>query len=187
MLLSSERKLMGSDGACEFKGVPQSTMKVIDAGKARIKPTGVWLKYGKLASAYDKSSRDWLKSLPELELDLKKIKFNLPGEPLWDKNARFLNYADVGGLYVMRTEVTRDVFLQVMGKWPSGESYYGNYGEGNYYKDSDVVWNQSADFPCPLAFHNYADPDGRDLLGVQPILCRGSQSLETHFLEYRLG
>ena len=85
VLLTSARKRMGSEGAYEFKGVPQATMKIIDAGKARIVPAGIWLEYGKCTSNYSNQNRDWLKSLPELEMDAKKVTFNLPGKPLQDE------------------------------------------------------------------------------------------------------
>ncbi|MCR5620559.1 MAG: formylglycine-generating enzyme family protein [Treponema sp.] len=127
VLLTSGRKRMGSSGGYEFKGVPQDVMKVIDSGKARIVPTGVWLEYGEVQGSYfDRSTysikyvsfddnRDWLKSLPELAMDVKQIEFYLPGGVnSKDKkvvgNAEFYvndtGIVNVGKFYMMATEVT---------------------------------------------------------------------------------
>lgn len=113
VLLTSGRKRMGSEGGYELKGVPQATMKIIDAGKARIKPVGVWLEYGKLESDYDNESRDWLKPLPELAVDMSKVEFNLPGEATRDVDARLLWPADMGDFLIMRSEVTENLYDQV--------------------------------------------------------------------------
>lgn len=84
VLFEGKRTLTG--GTYTFAGVPQSVMKVIDSGEASIAPVGIWLQYGKVPTPYDKTSRDWLKGLPEVALDVKTVRFSLPGASYSDKN-----------------------------------------------------------------------------------------------------
>ncbi|MCR5621813.1 MAG: SUMF1/EgtB/PvdO family nonheme iron enzyme [Treponema sp.] len=140
VLLTSDRKRMGSKDAYEFKGVPQATMKIIDAGEARIQPVGVWLEYGKCGSNYDNASRDWMKSLSELELDAHKVVFNLPGEAERDTDARFFCPANVDGLLFMRTEMTRGVYRSIVKKEYSGYDSYSKF------PISDASWYDAIEF-----------------------------------------
>ncbi len=78
VLLSSERKLVGS-GDYEFADVPLAVMKQMDAGSVRIVPEELYLQYGKPTENYG-STRDWLKPLPELAVDITKTDFILPNE-----------------------------------------------------------------------------------------------------------
>ena len=125
VLLTSGRKLMGSKGGYEFKGVPQSTMKIIDSGKARIVPVGLYLEYGKLAEKWQEDSRDWLKPLPELAIEIRADNFNLPGVPAGDVNATkpvivaTAKSVAVDGILVRTTEVTQAEYEAVTGSNPA--------------------------------------------------------------------
>ena len=124
VLLSSGRKRMGSDGEYEFTDVSQKIMKVIDSGSIHIVPVGLWLEYGKLAANYYNDSREWINNLPEISLDVKKAKFNLPGQPEKNKYTRitvelFSESVNAGSFYIQKTEVTQEQYLAVMGKNPS--------------------------------------------------------------------
>lgn len=125
VLLTSGRKLMGSKGGYEFKGVPQSTMKIIDSGKARIVPVGLYLEYGKLAEKWQEDSRDWLKPLPELAIEIRADNFNLPGVPAGDMKATKAVIAAeaksvaVDGILVRTTEVMQAEYEAVTGSTPS--------------------------------------------------------------------
>lgn len=55
-----------------FSGVPQDIMKLIDSGKAKVVPTGLFLEYGKPAKSGITKDRTWLKPLPEIKYDVKQ-------------------------------------------------------------------------------------------------------------------
>jgi len=145
VLLESGRKRMGSYGGYEFKGVPQATMKIIDSGKARIKIAGLWLEYGKLASNYANDSRDWLKPLPELAIEVRADNFNLPGMPAGDVNATKPVIAAeaksvaVDGILVRTTEVMQAEYEAVTGSNPS-------YYKGDRRPVEQVSWYDAIRF-----------------------------------------
>ena len=126
VLLTSGRKRMGSSGGCEFKNVSQDIMKILDSGKARIVPTGVWLEYGQPTQSYYNDSRDWIKPLPEIAQDINKLEFYLPGgDGINTSDKRVVRDAEfyvqdtgvvnVGKFYMMATEVTWGQFSAVTG------------------------------------------------------------------------
>lgn len=55
-----------------FSGVSQDIMKLIDSGKARVVPTGLFLEYGKPAKSGITKDRTWIKPLPEIKYDVKQ-------------------------------------------------------------------------------------------------------------------
>lgn len=55
-----------------FSGVSQDIMKLIDSGKARVVPTGLFLEYGKPAKSGIIKDRTWIKPLPEIKYDVKQ-------------------------------------------------------------------------------------------------------------------
>ena len=79
LLTSSRLILTGTAGTYSstgistytFKGVSQETMKLIDGGKVKIVPVGLYLEYGHPAKSTITEDRAWLKPLPELTLDVK--------------------------------------------------------------------------------------------------------------------
>ena len=76
-LLISERTLVGIQQDYVFTDVPRKAMRVIDAGKARIVPTGVYLFYG-AAEGYSLEDLNWIDSMSELGMDVRETKFDLP-------------------------------------------------------------------------------------------------------------
>ena len=147
VLLSSKRKLIGS-GDYEFGDVPLAVMKQIDANAVRIVPTQLILQYGKQTEKYGET-RDWLKPLADLPVDMKKADFILPNEENQYRDYVFGNlmqtvlkdsFANVEGdlftmtyngadeivdtLAVGKTEVTQGLFMMVTGSkkddWQSG-------------------------------------------------------------------
>lgn len=121
VLLTSGRTLIGSQMGYTFTGVPQSTMKILDSGNYRIVPTGLWLEYGKLTSSMDFSSRTWLKSLPEISIDLRKAEFTfLTGEYLPKEKRDIIlselygSCVDMGEFYIMKTEVTEKLLAVIL-------------------------------------------------------------------------
>ncbi len=114
VLLTSGRVLAKSQ--YEFKGVPQSTMKLIDAGKVYFEMTDLYLKYGKLTMPYDKSSRNWLKSLSEIKIDVTNVEFGGPGMKATEKAIAAITkkklkamqeYVLVDGIYVRSSSVKK--------------------------------------------------------------------------------
>lgn len=55
-----------------FSGVSQDIMKLIDSGKAKVVPTGLFLEYGKPAKSGITKDRTWIKPLPEIKYDVKQ-------------------------------------------------------------------------------------------------------------------
>lgn len=55
-----------------FSGVSQDIMKLIDSGKAKVVPTGLFLEYGKPAKSDITKDRTWIKPLPEIKYDVKQ-------------------------------------------------------------------------------------------------------------------
>lgn len=144
VLLSSGRKRMGSSGGYEFKNVSQDLMKIFDSGKARIVPTGVWLEYGQLTQSYYNDSRDWIKPLPEIEQDLQKMQFYLPGGinsqdgwvlPETEFYIHDTGVVNVGKFYIMTTEVTCGQYSAIMGS--------SSKNKGSRYPVSSVNWTDA--------------------------------------------
>lgn len=55
-----------------FSSVSQDIMKLIDSGKAKVVPTGLFLEYGKPAKSGITKDRTWIKPLPEIKYDVKQ-------------------------------------------------------------------------------------------------------------------
>jgi len=84
LLTTSRLILKGSTGenagttVYTFTGVDRETMKIIDSGKVTIVPTELVLAYGKPPKnkedmAVVTEDRTWIKKLPEIKLDMKKV------------------------------------------------------------------------------------------------------------------
>lgn len=84
LLTTSRLILKGSTGenagttVYTFTGVDRETMKIIDSGKVTIVPTELVLTYGKPPKnkedmAVVTEDRTWIKKLPEIKLDMKKV------------------------------------------------------------------------------------------------------------------
>lgn len=79
LLKTSRLILKGSTGenagttVYTFTGVDRETMKVIDSGKITIVPTELYLEYGNPPESFITEDRTWIKKLPEIKLDMKKV------------------------------------------------------------------------------------------------------------------
>lgn len=75
-----------------FKGISQDVMKLIDGGKAKVVPTGLFLEYGKPNGSGITKDRKWLKPLPEVKFDVAKTTWNQ--KDAIDVISLALSYAD---------------------------------------------------------------------------------------------
>ena len=129
-----ERKLTAEE--IVFDGVTPAVMDLLDSGKAFINPVAVYLEYGKYNRDDDNGSRSFIKSFPEVQLDMSKSMIYC-----WNKaedlNAiRFVDtfYEDItvplteafvemelnGKKFsVCKTEVTQALYEKIMGENPS--------------------------------------------------------------------
>lgn len=75
-LIESKRALV-CRGWIEFSDVPANVMKLIDSNKVSIKLIAAYLEYGEIGKSniinYSYNTRDWVKSMLDLKLDLAKV------------------------------------------------------------------------------------------------------------------